>query len=388
MPRIKNFLCFVLIALVLFPMVSFAADCSDLELVVTDVDVKEGSTASFAFYLHNNTNERFYIDRVSAYDFAEGIITQALRWDRVALSGSEASIVISIEALEGASAKDRNAYVQVRGHFLSGKVCHYRDIKAVFPVRVIKEDASEAAPDCGHFDIVLPSSINIHNFGTLDFIVENYTSEDARIYVKGVGASVDTIMYLIPAKSRVYKTLRIESEQTSALILFDADLGACGTKSYELTVHNVVFEKPEEKPDVEMSYSIAKDENGYLVSVILKNLSQFEINGILYAEVPENWYADSFEVMLAPFEEATIDMRVIPEEKSETQSFDIVFQYNGSEERLSVQLQKEKREEPFAIGLTTLVASAILAGILVMVIIILIGSTTSKRIKEPWQEVV
>lgn len=376
---------------------AFAASCSDLKIETHAVEVRAGSRANFAFYLHNNSDERFYIDRVHAFDFADGISTQALRWDSLAPAGDEAAIVVSIDAFEDAEQKDRNAFVQARGHFLSGKECHYYDLKADFPVEVISEKISveelEKEPEyCELFEIVMPDTIRIYNSGTLDFIVKNYSDQDAKIYVNAQNASAYTYFYLVPAKTIANKTLRVESGANKATIEFTVDLGACGTTKRYLEVINEAVQGPSEIPevseqDVEMNYVLTKDENGYVVSVMLRNLSENFIQGELFTTAPANWQAEGASVILGPYEEQTIDLHIIPAEESGVFNFDVVFSYDGVSKSspVTIELAEEKTS---IVGFATVALAGVLAGIIVVIIIFAIGRAGEKKAKEPWQEVV
>ncbi len=375
---------------------AFAASCSDLKLETRAVEVRAGSKATFAFYLHNNSNERFYIDRAYAFDFSDGISTQALRWDKVALAGNEAAIVVSIEAFEDAEQKDRNAFLQVRGHFLSGKECHYYELKSDFPVEVISEKINveelEKKPEyCELFEIVMPNTIRIYNSGTLDFIVKNYSNQEAKIYVDAENASVYTYFYLVPARTIANKTLRIESDASEATIEFTIDLGACGITKQYLYVINEAMQMPSEiqqanEQDVEMSYVLMKDVNGYIISVTLRNLSENVIQGELFVTVPANWQAEGANVVLNPYEEQIIDLHIIPAEESGVFNFDVVFNYDSVSKSKEVTIELAKEKVP-AVGFATFAAAGILAGIIVVVIILIIGTAGEKRIREPWQEV-
>ncbi|MCD6478373.1 MAG: hypothetical protein J7L44_00630 [Candidatus Diapherotrites archaeon] len=369
-----------------------SAECSDLRLDVYDVAVREDTKASFTFYLQNNSEEHFYIDRVSAFDFEEGIATDAIRWDRTAESFGNAAIVVGIEAYEKAD-EEKIAHLQVRGHFLSGKVCHYYQLKSDFKVEVVpKIEEFEAESDgkyCELFELEMPESIAIENLGTVDFTVKNYTNQDVLISVSADGATLETTSYFIPAKTIAEKKLVFASCEREALISFTVDMGACGTMQKYLHVVNLAFqEEPVSAEDVEISYTINEEDGTYVLEVTLRNKSNYPLQGILFADVPEDWNSESYEVFLAPFSEEKLKLRITPSEEAKgTASFYLVFEYDGVSKTEEVVLELSEKAQPFA-GLFTLALAGIFAGVVVLFIVLIIGAFASRRVqKEPWMEV-
>jgi hypothetical protein len=378
------------ILLVLSPALS--AQCSDLRLEVYDVAVKENAKASFTFYLQNNSREQFYIDRVSAFDFEEEIATDAIRWDSIAESFGNAAIVVGIEAYEKTD-EEKTAYLQVRGHFLSGKVCHYYLLKSDFKVEVVPEIKElETVSDrkyCELFELEIPESVAIENLGTVDFTVKNYTNQDVLISVYAEGATLETTSYFIPAKTIAEKKLVLASCEREALISFTIDMGACGTMQKYLHVVNLASqEEPVSAEDVEIDYTINEEDSTYVLDVTLRNKSNHPVEGILFADVPDDWNSDSYEVFLAPLSEEKLKLRIKPSAEAKgTASFDLVFAYDGVSKTKEVVLELGEKAQPFA-GLFTLALTSIFAGMVVLFIVLIIGTFASRKVRrEPWMEV-
>jgi len=90
--------------------------------------------------------------------------------------------------------------------------------------------------------------------------------------------------------------------------------------------------------------------------------------------------------VLNPYEEQIIDLHIIPAEESGVFNFDVVFNYDSVSKSKEVTIELAEEKVP-AVGFATFAAAGILAGVIVVVIILIIGTAGEKKIREPWQEV-
>jgi len=372
---------------------AFSAECSDLTLNVSNVTVKENAKASVTFYLINNSDERFYLDRVSAFDFAEGVQTNAVRWDHAAESFGSAVIVVGVHAEQ--TRGEKTAYLQVQGHFLNGKECYYYQLKSEFNVDVVleqKADEEDNLAYCKLFSIDLPKNVYMEGMGTIDFNVNNYTTQDAKITITGRGATVETSEYLIPAKTIAEKKLIVASSNKQAQISFFVDLGACGkigkTVYITNTLQRTIPSQAGNASTVDLNYTKSFEDGAYVLEIVLQNKSSQPVDGILYADVPKDWNSDSYRVFLAPFGMEKIKMRIKPGAgASGAVHFNLVFEYNNNQiKRKDVVITIGEKSKQFA-GLFTLAITGILVGIIALLIIFGIGTVaTRKAKKEIWME--
>jgi len=392
----------VLIFLFVLVSQAFAVNCGMLELETYDVEVWENSTKTVTFLLHNYAGERFYIDKVNAYDFERGIVTEEHSWQDIALSGEEASIRVSVKAEKGAEDMDRKAKVEVTGHFLGGTRCSYGNVHAGFNVDVLKERVYRIEPRCSDFYIYTLSEKRIDGFGRIEFIAENGSEYSAVITLEAPEMHLSDDVFYVPAGEEKVLSVEVQSAVTVAELEYNVSLSDCGIPSKKTRVYSSTWIEPEPTPytpepgtfrKIELDHSLAADANGFLATVSIYNPNGEAVTGTLEVSVPDSWtvIGDGI-VTLEPYTEVLAAVRVIPPENfSGEYTGELSFSYDGITESQDMELERGAGQGAGLAGtaFSVLGSGAVLAGLAIVVIIlvaVLLADPTTRQHLEPWRE--
>ncbi|MEM4598373.1 MAG: hypothetical protein QW400_01640 [Candidatus Diapherotrites archaeon] len=219
-----------------------------------------------------------------------------------------------------------------------------------------------------NFYIETEESTEINGCGFLNLKIQNFSHEDARITIRAEGADIDTIFYFVPAQTAVDKKLFVRVTSNNAKIVLNADLGCCGSRTKEIKILGLpqanltaqkdtplVDSEPEKiepgpalvLPNLELYYSIGKQKNTTYVDVSLRNASELNVVGTLFADVPDGYRSSTHSVELAPFEEKSFRVWIYSDSKDENFSFDLVFALAEFSFRERVYVEA-KEKSPFA----------------------------------------
>jgi len=284
-----------------------STECSDLWLNVSAIEVEAGSSEYSTFLIHNYGSERFFLDRVYAFDSDSDILTEEISYDNYIKPGEAGEIKVRVFAGQEAEAKNTTAYVEFRGHFLSGKECGYFDSKKGFPVKVSEK---KAYSDCGSFELVVPSTVTAEGKERVEFLVSNFSRETAIIRLEGDGLGLSANYFYVPAGVETEKEVLVESALDKAWIEFKVELGGCGIPSKFTEVLSSGYES-----GVEVNYSKEWTGNSFNVPVTVKNSSQEEKKGIIAMDLPEGWTLEGDGEISVPAEsEETFVLEAFPSE--------------------------------------------------------------------------
>jgi hypothetical protein len=362
-----------------------------------NAELWEGSTATFTFAANNYGNERFYIEKVNAFDFEEGILVQEESWDDVIMPGEKALVTVSVEADSGIEEKERAAKIELSGRFLGGKKCYYANVHGEFMVNVLKEPVQKIEARCEGFSLNTIEEKYIDGSGTIQFFASNKTNYPATILLESGSISIDDSVFFLPAGEEKTFTAFIESDQESAELEYKVDVSDCGIPSQATTVYSESAEPeptpvPSELESMEIGHSVAKDENGFLVTVSIYNPNNEGITGALGAVVPQDWTVIGRKtISVESLSETVAALRIVPAEGfSGTYTGEITFSHDGIEESQPVELAFGGESFDFGgTAFAVLGSGAFLVGLVLaaVILIVMLFAGPSKQYFEPWLEV-
>jgi len=368
-----------------------AVNCGMLEIEAYDVDIEAGHEKTVSFVVNNFASERFYIDRVNAFDYASGIQVEEQSWADVALAGDQAALRIDIKASDNAEgAKD--ATIEIKGHFLGGKECTYSNVNEEFTVNVFKETVRRISADCEGFSLYSIGDKYIDGSGELEFIAENKSGKDATILLES--DDVELSENIFPVRAGVEETFKtiIRSSKDRAEIVYRIELDGCGISTKRTVVYSSIAVEEEEEEfvelDVVVSADVSRDENGFLVGVTIFNPNNSPTAGELRVDVPENFdvFGEGF-AELDPNSSVIAELRIVPpKDFSGKANALIVFDGKIVE---SIELEApESSFNPLGAAFISLSSGALFIGLLVIVIVIvlMIAARPHKQQFEPWLE--
>ncbi|MFH1234335.1 MAG: hypothetical protein V1493_01865 [Candidatus Diapherotrites archaeon] len=387
--------CIAVLSCLFFSGFAFALpNCNMVSFELYNAELWEGSTDTFTFAVNNYGNERFYIDKVNAFDFEEGILVQEESWDDVIMPGEKALVMVSVEADSGIEEKERAAKIELSGRFLGGKKCYYKDVHGEFMVNVLKEPVQKIEPRCDGFYLNTPGEKYINGSGTIKFFASNKTNYAAIITLESDSMGIDDSVFFLPAGEEKTFTAFIESDYESAELEYKVDVSDCGIPSQVTTVYSESAEPipvPSGLESMEIGHSVAKDENGFLVTVSLYNPNNETVTGTLDAVVPQGWTVIGRKtVSVGPLSEKVAALRIAPVEGfSGTYNGEITFSHDGVEESVPVELASGNESFDFGgTAFAVLGSGAFLVGLVLaaVILIVMLFSSPSRQYFEPWLE--
>jgi hypothetical protein len=387
--------CIAVLSCLFFSGFAFALpNCNMVSFELYNAELWEGSTDTFTFAVGNYGSERFYIEKVNAFDFEEGILVQEESWDDVIMPGEKALVTVSVEADSGIEEKERSAKIELSGHFLGGKKCYFKDVHGEFTVNVLKEPVQKIEARCEGFSLNTPKEKYIEGSGTIKFFASNKTNYPATIMLESGSITIDDSVFFLPAGEEKTFTAFIESDYESAELEYKVDVSDCGIPSQATIVYSESAEPipvPSELESMEIGHSVAKDENGFLVTVSIYNPNNETITGALGAIVPQGWTVIGQKtVSVGQLSETVAALRIVPVEGfSGTYNGEITFSHDGIEESTPVELTSGS--EGLDVGGTAfavLGSGAFLVGLVLaaVILIVMLFSGPSKQYFEPWLE--
>ncbi|MEM0359785.1 MAG: hypothetical protein QXK06_00425 [Candidatus Diapherotrites archaeon] len=393
----NEFFALAVFSLLLLGSNAFALpNCNMVFFELYNVELWEGSKETFTFAINNTGNERFYIDKVNAFDFSEGIAVQEEYWGDVVLPGEKAFATISVKADKGTEERERKAYIELSGRFLGGKRCSFSDVHGEFNVSVLKEPVHKIEPRCDGFSLTAPKEKYIEGEGTIEFFASNKTNYDAIITLESESISVSESVFQLRKGEEKKFSAFIKSDADRATLKYNVRVSDCGIPSQETRIYSAM-ETPIPTPTpqpfkaIEIGASASKDANGFLVTVEIHNPNSEGIIGNLEAIVPQGWTVIGEKAVLAEPLSKTISLIRIapPKGASGTHPVQIVFSYDGIEE--STKLELATGSEGFDFGgaaFAVLGSGAFLIGLIIVaiILIIMLFSSPPRQYFEPWLE--
>jgi len=384
----------ILFLLVLLAGQAFAVNCGMIDLETYNVELFENSTKTVTFSVHNHGSERFYIDKVNAFDFESGIRTEESSWQDVVLAGGEALVRVEIES-EKDSEGDKDAKVEIRGHFLGGKECGYRDIYEEFGVEVLKKPVQSFEPECTGFRLYTISEKYISGVGELEFVVKNDTGFDAVVKLESSDLVLEDSVFVAREGEEKHFSTGISSDKERAEITYKVELSGCGIPSEKTVVYSSDYEPlvtptPEFR-DVELSSSVFERDGEIIASVSIYNPNIEAVEGLLEISMPEGWEVQGEGIAaIDAFTEITAELHIVPPvEFAGTASGKVLFSFNGQTETLPIEIELQDGSEGGLGSAFVLLGSGVIAvGLLLVVVIIVVAMFSGPHPQDgqPWQE--
>ncbi len=389
--------------MLLFSSYAFAVNCNMLDIKTYDVEVQAGSSKTVTFLVENYAPERFYIDKVNAFDFEQGIRTEEQSWQSVALSQQSAAVRVSIEAEKNAAEGERTASVELHGHFLGGTECGYNSVHASFKVNVVKEPVHRVESRCEGFSLYTLKEKRIGNTGELDFVADNKSNYPAVIKLESPDLGLSDDMFYVPAGEEKNFSVQLQASSWRAELTYNVELSDCGIPNRKTIVYSSAYENtpveptpqptPEETRNIEVSAAASRDENGFLVEVSVYNPNSEPVSGELNVLAPEGWLVAGTGLADIPAHtEIKADIRIVPPAGfTGSRTATVMFNHDGVSEAQDIELKVEKSKSSVnavATAMAVLGPAAIVIGLIVViaVFVVLLGAGPTRQELEPWVE--
>jgi hypothetical protein len=381
-----------------------SASCESIVVDTHPVVVERGTVTNVRFVVYNFSDESFMVDYAYAYDYAPGTITELVYYDDLIRERSKGMLQLTVHTLKNANFKKANGYVKLRGRFTSGEECGYADVGGKKSFDITLRNYIEFADNkesiktlgCNAVELRVVKSKNVR-FGRPQRIylyIINYSGKRLNVWVQGVGAVTDIGLFSIPDNTETTKYLHVVANDRNAWVNYTLDIEGCEPRVVRTMLN--VFEPPERKP-VKLSHGIIYYDTKVGVEIILENPNDFNVNGVLDLNVPEEWDKNAPVSVEIPAKGKTrIVVELSPKEAKETEGT-IIFSYNGNVVKKSILLIPEKEQRPllsnvFAgfIGLVTTVGNnifllLIMLGALILLLVAYQNLHVPEHIKkQPW----
>ncbi len=359
-----------------------STDCSELWLNVNAVEVTAGENTYQTFLLHNYGSERFFLDRVYAFDSDADILTEETSHDFYVKPGETAKIQIRVLANPDAKEKSTYAFIEFRGHFLNGKECGYADSRKSFPVKIT---AKKKYSNCNGFELIVPDTITINGKERIKFFVSNLSNETAIIRLEGNDISLSTNYFYVPAGVETEKEALLESTLDKTWLEFKVELGECSIPSRFTKIV-----KPAFMGEIEISYSKQWTNNAFNILVTVKNNSTEEKSGLISMDLPDNWKLEGDGDISVPAKsEKTFTLKAIPPNGfKEKAKGTIIVSMSGEIKEKEIEFEPSEVSSN-AIGAAFIVfgGSALLIGLIVAALVAVALLLPRKQVPtvDPWE---
>lgn len=376
-------------------------DCSGLGFEPLSINVHGEDSKTGHLYLRNYTTQNFYIDSVEVYDYSPSFASSAALSDSFIYSDSMGKIGISVDAFSSYVDGYGTAFVEVKGHFPSGKTCSL----PVEEVDVYVTNNLERM-GCDAFNLSVPDVLTIENSGEVNLVIDNPLDRGATINLIAEGLDLSTESIYIGPESLLEKTIYIENfSADKGWIFYNINNGDCSFPQKSTFIKKPVQEESAGVGIELMSVAskINLRDSGMVPISIRNNLEEEMFVELKIIDLPDNFYARqiidempgkssktfNLEVFSGDTETGTYSGKLVVSAGNETIiriiEFNVVNQVTGNE------VEQEEGDEVSA-GLTstalavlgggTLIAGVIIIGLLMVLFIIgLLGGASKKRQK-------
>lgn len=149
--------------------------CNDIRFVSHSVSMGENDSTTETFSVENNSDSRFNVTQVDAYDNSSIVSVSETNFDSSIPSNGNATIDVDIDSSSVSSTQNTAGYVKISGNFANGKSCSFSDIGTKsFPIQVTNNGGTGGS--CSSIDLVLRNvSIDEDSTDTFDFSIDNPT---------------------------------------------------------------------------------------------------------------------------------------------------------------------------------------------------------------------
>ncbi len=247
------------------------ADCENISINVSNARLDEKSSMLKTFSIENKDSERFFIERINAFDYNSSIKVEGKGWERIVLPGDESFFNVQIKSFNVKKDQEIEGFVEVRGHFLSGTKCSIEDIGTQnFNVFVKNEDEAfaeeieleqEKIEECKGFELIIPE--NVENVNEIPFTVKNITNDRIQVRLSGANLGIETKYFSIPAQTTVEKSVNVMPFEQKTWLVFNSNVNGCFVKSKNVQIFT---DNPFEKPQ-----TVAEQAPGFQITSQLGN---------------------------------------------------------------------------------------------------------------------
>ncbi|MDO8538165.1 MAG: DUF6049 family protein [archaeon] len=150
--------------------------CNDIDFISRTVTMNENDSTTETFSIENNSDSRFNITQVDAYDNSSIVTVDETNFDTSIASNSSANVDIDIDSSSVSSTQNATGFVKISGEFANGRTCSFSDIGTEsFPIRVLNSGDSGSGT-CSSIDLRLTNvTIDEDSTDTFDFTIDNPT---------------------------------------------------------------------------------------------------------------------------------------------------------------------------------------------------------------------
>ena len=368
--------------------------CADISLNTQDFVLSQNDTQYKEFFLHNYSDQFFYVDFAGIYDSVDGAYSELWKASSFVEPNSTGYVGAKVSSLNASGDVSGKGNVNLRGHFSDGTVCYQNDISQnSFNINV-KADTKESDAKaiyldnkCTGFRFDAPVSKTLPGKGELKVYVNNPLNEIATVTVSGEGLVAEPKTFYIYANSFLDKTIYVTMNQSQGEVKYYVEY-KCGAFNQSTKIINGA-NSSNLAEKVEINASTQQNGNKYNVQVNLKNKSNETISGNIVFDIPSDWNIEgkSF-IKLNPNESKVFDFNVVPG-KTLDKEFNgkVAFRVDSQQIETQVKFSPSAGFGGIGAAFAILTGNALLIGFIIALFLVLAYvASMPKQKKQQWEK--
>lgn len=264
-----------------------SSDCDDIDIQTRSTEFDESTTQKLVFGIKNNSTKRFEVLSIDSY--SSGFSLSKYFNEKYIFSGQTGDLILNAQFPSVSQNRLLQGTVKVRGIFSDGRSCSFTDIGTkTFDVNVIDLQNNSLNPNCSGFNISVPESINVENYGELAFTITNNSNRTAKIIVEG-SIDVTPTVIVLPRNSSLSRIINVQINSPTGFVKFTPTIEGCIVNSKTVEIRNNVSG---EVTNVVMSATnVDRDYELNIVTLEIKvdNPTNRVFNGNLVIDSPNGW---------------------------------------------------------------------------------------------------
>ncbi len=278
---------------------STSSDCDNIDIQTRNTELDESSTQKLAFGIKNNSTKRF---EVLAVETASSSFTLNNYFnEKYIFPGQTGDLILNAVLPNVTQTRTLQGTVKVRGIFSDGRSCSFTQIGTkTFDVNVLDLANNSINPNCAGFNISVPDSITVENYGDLAFTITNASNRTAKIIIEGT-MDISPTVIVLPKNSSLSKKVSVGLNSQTGVIKFIPTIEGCSLSAKTVQVKNTANGTLNEAT---MSANTDRDYNSSTITLTIQvdNPTNKIFDGTLNIDSPEGWPDISRSISVVPGE--------------------------------------------------------------------------------------
>jgi hypothetical protein len=345
---------------------STSSDCDNIDIQTRSIEFDESTNQKLVFGIKNNSTKRFEVLAVESY--SSSFTLSNYFNEKYIFSGQTGELILNAQLPSVSQNRILQGTVKIRGVFSDGRSCSFTQIGTkTFDVSVIDSANNSLNPNCSGFNISVPDSIVIENYGELAFTITNNTNTTATTIIEG-SIDVSPTIIVLPRNSSLTRKISVSLNSQTGFVKFVPTIEGCGASTKTVQITNNASGNLSEAT-INVSANRDYDLSTITLRVQINNPTNKLFNGVLNIDAPNGWPDIEKNVTIVPGENIFIEKIGSSGNYSEG-NINVSFSSNGQE--ISSSVSTNDSSDISLMGLFAFGGNFGLFGILLLILLVII----------------